>query len=91
MVELIQFHKRLYDDFNSLPSPRVFLVSSHSKETPDILTARLLKHSLFESKKYVGLDCRGMYIVQTPEVIYLWVGSKLSEGERLKRYWAYAQ
>ena len=31
MVELIQFHKRLYGDFESLPSPRVFLVSSHSK------------------------------------------------------------
>lgn len=31
MVELIQFHKRLYDDINAFPSPRVFLVSSHSK------------------------------------------------------------
>ncbi len=31
MVELIQFHKRLYEDFNSLPIPRVYLVSSHSK------------------------------------------------------------
>lgn len=91
MVELIQFHKRLYEDFNSLPSPRVFLVSSHSKETPHILTARLLKYPLFDKKKYVGLDCRGMYIVQSSELIYLWVGSKLSEGERLKGYWAYAQ
>ena len=31
MVELIQFHKRLYEDYNSLSSPRVFLISSHSK------------------------------------------------------------
>lgn len=31
MVELIQFHKRLYDKFNALSTPRVFMVSSHSK------------------------------------------------------------
>ena len=31
MVELIQFHKRLYENYNTLPIPRVFLVSSHSK------------------------------------------------------------
>lgn len=31
MVELIQYYKRLYEDFTSLPIPRVFLVSSHSK------------------------------------------------------------
>lgn len=90
MVELIQFHKRLYDDFHSLPAPRVFLVSSHSKETPEILTARLLKQPLFDDKKYVGLDSRGMYIVQALDVVYLWVGSKLAE-DRLKKYWNYAQ
>lgn len=42
MVELIQFHKRLYEDYLSLPSPRVFLVSSHSKETPSLTTARMV-------------------------------------------------
>ncbi|MCL4112422.1 UNVERIFIED_CONTAM: hypothetical protein GTU68_045278 [Idotea baltica] len=48
MVELIQFYKRLYENYNSLPSPRVFLVSSHCSETPDILTARMVFiHSLF--------------------------------------------
>ena len=47
MVELIQFHKRLYEDFNSLPHPRVFLVSSHSKETPQLITARLVITILF--------------------------------------------
>ena len=31
MVELIQFHKRLYEPFSALHSPRVFLVSSHAK------------------------------------------------------------
>lgn len=42
MVELIQFHKRLYEPYDALPSPRVFLVSAHSKETPNIITARLV-------------------------------------------------
>lgn len=31
MVELIQFYKRLYEDYESLEKPRVFLVSSHCK------------------------------------------------------------
>lgn len=76
MVELIQFHKRLYDDYDALSKPRVFLVSSHSKETPHILTARMLKIPLFDSKKYIGLDCRGAYIIYLPEIVYIWVGSK---------------
>ena len=42
MVELIQFHKRLYEGFSSLPIPRVFLVSPHRQETPDIMTARMV-------------------------------------------------
>jgi hypothetical protein len=42
MVELIQFHKRLYDDLSSLPSPRVFLLSAHSPETPALTTARMV-------------------------------------------------
>lgn len=42
MVELIQFYKRLYENYDSLPIPRVFLVSSHCSETPMIITARLV-------------------------------------------------
>lgn len=50
-MELIQFHKRLYEEFNSLPSPRVFLVSAHSKETPNIITARMVISVIFRSSK----------------------------------------
>lgn len=90
MVELIQFHKRLYEDLHSLPSPRVFLLSAHSKETPALLTARLIKHPLFDARRYVGLDSRAVYIVQAPELVYIWVGSKCEE-KRLQAYWGYAQ
>ena len=38
----------------------------------------------------MGLDCRGIYIVQVPEMVYIWVGSKCEE-KRLQSYWAYAQ
>jgi hypothetical protein len=76
MVELIQFHKRLYEDFDALPNPRVFLVSSHTKLTPHIITARMIKHSLFDNKKYIGLDSRGVYVIHTNDLIYIWVGSK---------------
>jgi hypothetical protein len=76
MVELIQFHKRLYEDFEALPSPRVFLVSSHSKQTPHIVTARMIKYPLFEKKKYIGLDSRGVYVIHTHDLVYIWVGSK---------------
>ena len=65
MVELIQFYKRLHEDYASLISPRAFLVSSHCKETPQYITARLLKHALFDKKKNIGLDSRGAYIIQT--------------------------
>ena len=47
MVELIQFHKRLYEDYNSLPIPRVFLVSAHCKETPNIITARMVRYQIY--------------------------------------------
>jgi hypothetical protein len=89
MVELIQFHKRLYDEYESLIIPRVFLVSSHSKETPHILTARMLKYTLFDSKKYIGLDSRTVYIIHLPELIYIWVGSKCDE-QKLQIYWNFA-
>jgi hypothetical protein len=89
MVELIQFHKRLYDEYESLTNPRVFLISSHSKETPHILTARMLKVPLFDFKKYIGFDSRGIYIIHLPHVVYIWVGSKCSET-KLESYWAHA-
>lgn len=74
MVELIQFYKRLYEEYESLIVPRVFLISSHCKETPSLVTARLLKYPLFDKKKNVGLDCRGAYIIQTPHKLYIWFG-----------------
>jgi protein-tyrosine phosphatase len=42
MVELIQFYKRLHEKYESLPSPRVFLVSYHCQETPELITARMV-------------------------------------------------
>lgn len=53
MVELIQFHKRLHESYDSLPSPRVFLISSHCQETPDIITARMVLFLSYRSNK----DC----------------------------------
>ena len=50
----------------------------------------MLKQPLFESKKYIGLDSRAVYIVQTEEIVYIWVGSKCEE-DQLKNYWSYAQ
>lgn len=76
MVELIQFHKRLYEDFDSLPSPRIFLVSSHCKETPDVITARLLKHPVYDKRRNIGLDCRALYIIVQRDTVYVWIGSK---------------
>lgn len=54
------------------------------------MTARLLKQPLFDSRKYTGFDSRGVYIIQTEEVVYIWVGSKCEE-KQLKNYWGYAQ
>jgi hypothetical protein len=39
----------------------------------------------------VGLDERGIYIVQSEEMVYLWVGAKCEDERKMKRYWSYAQ
>lgn len=65
-------------------------MSSHCKETPEIITARLLKHPVYDKRKNIGLDCRGLYVIGTREVIYVWIGSRCDEG-RLEKYWKYAQ
>lgn len=90
MVELIQFYKRLYEDYESLDKPRVFLVSSHCKETPNIVTARLLKYPLFDKKKNIGLDSRGMYIVQGRDRVFIWMGERCT-GVRKEKYEKYAK
>ena len=46
---------------------------------------------MFDEKKFVALDTRGMYIVQCEEVLYLWVGNKCADDEKMKRYWAFSQ
>jgi hypothetical protein len=53
------------------------------------LTARMLKIPLFDSKKYIGLDSRGVYVVHLPDVVYIWVGSKCDE-QKLQNYWTFA-
>lgn len=74
-------------------NPRVFLVSYHCQETPEIVTARLIKQKLYEGegKKYLGLDERGIYIVHAEEVIYIWVGYKCEDSKKMKKFWTYAQ
>lgn len=49
----------------------------------------MLKTPLFDTKKYVGLDSRGVYIIHLPEIVYVWVGSKCDE-QKLQNYWAHA-
>lgn len=46
---------------------------------------------MFEKKKYLGMDSRGMYIIQAEDTVYLWVGNKCEDEKRMKKYWAYAQ
>ncbi len=38
----------------------------------------------------MGLDCRGIYIIQTSDMVYIWVGSRCEEN-RLQNYWVFAQ
>lgn len=46
-VQLIWWHMRLYQDYSALPiSPRVFAVSSHQKEQPMFIVARLVSVAL---------------------------------------------
>mmetsp|Transcript_23034 Transcript_23034/g.22397 ORF Transcript_23034/g.22397 Transcript_23034/m.22397 type:complete len:177 (+) Transcript_23034:1561-2091(+) len=79
MAQLINFHKRLYEEFNSITtSPRVFLINSHQPEDPLRVVPRMLMENLYQGTQTSKLlDPRGLFIIQSKEEIRLWVGSQI--------------
>lgn len=84
-VQLIWWYKRLCESYESLPVPiRVFVIGSHSKEQPHTIVPRLLTQSLYEERNYYSLDSRGVFIIQTNQQTYLWIGNSICQGNREK-------
>ncbi len=53
-VQLIWWYMRLYQDYSSLPvSPRVFAISSHQREQPTFIVARLVRLDVFSHRAVV--------------------------------------
>ncbi len=85
IAQLVWFQKRLFEsNFDCLPvNPRVFLVCSHAPEDPNRVVAKLLMENLYlqggrgSARNGKVLDPRAMFIVQSADNIWLWIGSKI--------------
>jgi len=77
-VQLMWWHKRLEGDSESLPFPRVFAVGSHESETPRKLVVRMLRTLPYsQGPEACRLDPRGVFLVHTPEALYVWEGNSV--------------
>ncbi|EAS01558.2 dual specificity phosphatase domain protein (macronuclear) [Tetrahymena thermophila SB210] len=96
LVQLINFHKRLYAPYDSISvKPRVWCVCSHQVEEPQQIVAKMLLEGLYSSNKQDPkdpnnkLDPRGVFIIQAPEKMYIWVGNEIPP-ERQQIYQDYS-
>ena len=84
-VQLIWWHKRLCESYESLPvNIRIFVIGSHSREQPHTIVPRLLTQPLYEDRNYLTLDCRGVFLIQTIGCTYLWIGSSIAQVNKDK-------
>ena len=79
-VQLIWWYKRLFEEYDSLPiSPRVFAIGSHQREQPHVVVARILTQPLYVDSEYLTLDSRGIFLIQSRLVTYIWIGNSIYE------------
>lgn len=84
-VQLIWWYKRLCEDYESVPvTPRVFAIGSHQKEQPNTIVARLLTQPLYFGADYFTLDSRGVFLIQSKSVTYLWLGNSIATCNKEK-------
>jgi hypothetical protein len=85
-AQLLWWHMRLYKEYTALPViPRVFVIGSHQVEDPEYIVARLLMENVFDRNGEKGIDPRGMYVIQTQNLVYVWIGSQICKSN-LERY-----
>ncbi|KAL4486728.1 hypothetical protein ABPG72_022203 [Tetrahymena utriculariae] len=96
LVQLINFHKRLYGSYDSISvKPRVWCVCSHQVEEPHQIVAKMLLEGLYSCNKQDPkdpnnkLDPRGVFIIQAPEKLYIWIGNEIPP-ERQQIYQDYS-
>ena len=83
-AQLYNFQLRISGASDKIPTPRVFSIGSFQKETPQALVARLLyeNSSLYNPKAPKYLDPRGVFILQSQDALYLWIGNDIHPANK---------
>ena len=79
VVQLMTFYQRVFEGYPKLlVQPKVFAVSSHQLEDPQTIVARLLSDEpLYTGKNILKLDPRGIFIISSDKVSFIWCGKDL--------------
>jgi hypothetical protein len=73
-VQLLLFQKRLQGPYDNIPvHPRVFAVSRGVSGNNDVV-CRMLMDQLYAGKSVRTFDSRGVFLIQSEETIYIWIG-----------------
>ena len=67
-TQLVDWYRRLYGDF---PFPRIYAVSTHHPKRSEKAVLRLVR------EQGARMDPRGVFLVHTPEAVYIWKGAEL--------------
>jgi len=83
-AQLYNFQMRITGANDKIPTPKVFAIGSFQIETPQTLVARLLyeNSSLYNVKTPKFLDPRGVFILQSPDALYLWIGNEIHPANK---------
>jgi len=86
-LQLLWWYKRLYEPYNNIPiKPRVFEICSQSQHDPGLIVAKLRIDKMFiDLDTYPNriFDSRGMYVIQSENNIYVWIGSEINNKKDL--------
>jgi len=64
ITQLMWLQKRLYAPFDQIPVyPRIYIVSSHEKEDPTKIVAKLSMEHFFVEKMSKSMDPRGLFLI----------------------------
>ncbi|KAM3134971.1 hypothetical protein pb186bvf_012971 [Paramecium bursaria] len=85
-VQLLLFQKRLQSNYDSIPiSPRVFAVGKGVSGGQSIV-CRMLMDQLYSGKIVRTFDSRGVFLVQSEQDMFLWVGPECIKSDKYIKY-----
>ena len=85
-IQLQNFYLRLYESPSKYRYiPKIYAVGSFQNEQPEKIVCRLMNEPFYEHKENGiprMLDKRGVFIIVSLNNVYLWIGSKISLGNK---------